>query len=293
MNYDPIQRDREIKLSLENELPEQFTHLRQQLDKKRVTPESEIHQYEFSEAAILYTYPPKIRELLNLYESNVEKTVVVINTKPEAPAYLSITIYTDTIGIIEITSPEGLKTGASFKFDVINGPDLSARVEPEAVGNLLTSLALSPDDCTEIQQAKANNTATVPLDPRDPYILHLLKNSLDSQATSYSVVQQYKLTHTTPYNDAPLKTEITITKNSDGSECYDATFESYYIEDGYASTFLLSSRCFTDRNSEHNEITAHGSRRVLTADEMKTEQLDDTSVTAFAGSVITTLAGSI
>lgn len=287
-------REKEIEFSLANDLPEQFGRLSQELDKKKVSPVSEVHQYAFTQTAILYSYPPEVRALLDVYQSDVEKVAVTTHEGTAKAPIFSIRIYTDQAGILEIAPPTDQQSDAAYLLNQV-GQETSVTwpLAADDVGNLLVSLALSPDDCAEIDRARASQAAITPLNPRDPSVFHLLKNSLDTYADEFSTVQRYKLSHVTPYEDTPLDIDFFVTKHSDGSECYDVTLESSYVEPGYASAFTISARCFSGKNCHNNEMTIQGTRRVIAGEDTVHESIGRTSATAFVGATLDTLANSV
>ena len=293
-NETPLQ-SKELEFSFAGDLPDRFNHLRHELDRKKVPPVSEIRHYDFSDGAILYAYPSAIRSLLEIYQSDVQNVIVTTHERPDASPSFSIRIYTDTeaVGILEIAPPADPQSESAYVLNQVDsGHNIDRPLSAEEVGRLLISMAVSPSDSADIDQARRSDATVASLDPRDPTIFYLLKHSLDTYANDFSTVARYNLTYDTPYDDTPLDVDLFVTNGSSGVECYDMTARSSYVEDGYASAFTISARCYSGMDYWDNQVAIQGTRTILTEDTNTTEAIDRTAATAYVSTVVEALANS-
>jgi hypothetical protein len=282
-----------IEYSLAGDLPDYFARLRHKLDKMEFSPVSEVRHYEFSNGAILYAYPPEVRSLLEVYQSDVVCVTVTTHEQSGVAPTFSIRIYTDSAGVLEIAPPMQPDSQSAFVLNQVENQNTDYPLTAQEVGQLLISMAVSPSNSADIDQARrANDGVVEPLDPRNPSVFYLLKNCLDDYASESSAVARYALQYDTPYEDTVVDVDLFITQSSNGTDCYDVTISTSYTETGYASAFDISARCYSGADSQDNEFTIQANRTVFENDSSTFEPFDKTAATAYVASVIEALADS-
>ncbi len=299
MSHDiPLQKEvdslqTEVEFSLAGYLPDSFTRLRHKLDEVKFPPISELRRYDFSDGAILYAYPPEVRSLLEVYQSDVENVVITAHEQSKTPPSFSIRIYTDAAGVLEIAPPTHADDESAYVLSQVDAQSTNYPLTAQEVGQLLVSMAVSPSHSADIEQARrVNDTVVEPIDPRNPAIFYLLKHSLDNYTSESSTVARYALQYGTPFDDTPTDIDLFITQDSNGMECYDVTVRSSYVESGYASAFNISARCYSGEDSQDNQLTIQGTRDTFQNDVTTTEALDKTAAAAYVATIIEALADS-
>lgn len=269
-NHDDIAKLAEIEQAAD--LTDHLGNLRREIDRQATPTVAEFSKYKFDKLAILYDYPEEIRELLNIYDSDVEEVSVTVGSQTLSP---SIRVATSNIGIFEINTVKDESSESTYNLSLrASHIDFDEQeVSPESVGNLLVSMAMSSDASSYVDEVKRENKRIEKLDPRGPKTLFLIESNLAEQADFVQKVQQYQLEYETKDDASSLVLDLYVTTQNDGLECYDASLTGYESEDGYTCIFNISANCITLSDGTF-ESSVQGSRTVSTIDGTKTHSLN-------------------
>lgn len=259
MSHEYFEQAAHTELSLIQDIPDQLDQLRHTIDQRNIRPVSEVCQYTYEGlSTLLYAYPDSIKLILDSFDARVDQVAVTLFTSKDTSQSIEITVHTDRVGSFIIRS-SAHDNGSEFALTSTNESVVAPRtLTRESVSGLLINLAVSPSDHADIEQARRNMEEVTSPDPLDPTIFYLLKNTLDTYASSTRTVQQYQLTRGTTLEDESHDFEMHVTRESSGLEEYSVKLQSSYAEQGSTSAFLIEFQSTTGRKAEVDKVNIKG-----------------------------------
>jgi len=281
---------RNAEINLATDLIDQFSEFNRALDKQKLVPEVKVSEYTFQDSLSLYSYPPVVRDYLDLMHDTIEKVVITAQQPRETSPGITIQIHTTEKALIELTAASGTESDSPFRLRILNTgtpTNKTYEIDSNAVSHLLISMALPPTDNAEILKARGEHQTVVTLNPRDPQVLYLIENSLDNQAVSSCVTQKFEQEYPGAETDDPTHFTLVVVKNSRGDLMYDTTATSHAIDGDTISSYDISVHCTIYGDSHLSEdVLARGTQTRLSIDRSENMLLDQATVISYMSALI-------
>ena len=176
----------------------------------------------------------------------------------------------------------------SFIHESRDTPDYSC--PPSEVGALLSSMVLSPDQLSDIDEMRRGNERIDEINPRSPLFQSSLATLLSDKADDFSSSQTYKLhIDQRRQNDGDSKPTFTLTVDqyANGATAYDISARLGYADTSIKQQASLQTSLEVHTDGSLNAITGNGLMTERTIDGIRKQELDSATV---ASSIIALLA---
>lgn len=230
-------------LELAADLPQVMAEFTTALEKSKTRPAKEIDGYYLSDPTqtIFYAYPREVKEYLDLYGCTPE--IVKISRGMDTATHgslhqLAIEIGCDNGSLISITCPADAPLDETYTLEFIDNSEYSSRrsCTPGEISTLLSSIVLSPDQLSDVDERRRNGETVDDINPRSPFFQQSLNALLEDKADDFSSSQTYHLTlDQSGENDGDVQPSfvLKVDQYANGASAYDIS-----VTMGYADSTL-------------------------------------------------------
>jgi hypothetical protein len=226
------------------EIPILVTKLVETLDKHGFKPNSEVVRHEFEGSIVTFcAYPELLREyfsITGICPSSIDVTMSEVeDSLDRKPRNVVVTIACDDESFIKIEADaQTSQSIVLFSSSTSDNFNQQYDIERYAVGQMLISLSLRPNDMEDIHNAHMDRTR---LDPVDPLIFGLLRTALQSQAHVTEKTRKHVLSLHND-DDFPISMLIDSGTYADGNNWYDMSLRQEYQDSGTVRFLKLNSK---------------------------------------------------
>lgn len=262
-------RAHDTLLELVADLPQELADFANLLEKKQVRPTKEIDSYHFTNDThvMFYAYPSIIKEYMNLYDCS-PKSVKVSRGRDNASNatlyQLAVEITCDDGTMVSVSCPahEPLDHPYAVQFTHKSRDTPPYSCLPSEVGTLLSSIVLSPDQLSDIDEVYRNNERIDEVNPRSPRLQPLLTAPLADKADDFSSSQTYRLVverHLEDDGESKPAFVLKVDQYANGASAYDISARLHYSDNSVRQRASLHASLEVHSDGSLNAITGKGS----------------------------------